>query len=246
MAAPGLTARGTAGNAGGGTTITITPTGNLAASSIAYILISLDNSTTGGGQQGSLTVTDTKGNTWTRRISDIVTGGAANAGVEAASFDTTQNGGALTTGDTITVSWTTAATAKTVMLLEITGTPQYSASSSSAASATSSPTITTSTLATDTLIIGSLHIEQGSNTVVTDDGDSSNGSWSAGARQTQGTTSTSSSSTFYQYKQTTGSGTQTFNPTTSTTSDQVIAWVAYTTSGGGGVSVKTLAALGVG
>jgi len=243
----GDTARGTTANNSSSTSVTISPSGNFAASSMGYVAISLDNSTTGGGAQPSITCTDTLGNTWTRRITDTRTGGSANDGCEAAVFTTSQNAGALTTGDTITISWTNAAGSKTVVLREITGTaPTYSNSASATAASSTAPTITTASLTSGDLVMGSLHTEVGGSTTVTADSDTSNGTWSAMTRVTQGTGAAGGSGTGVQSKVTTGTATQTFNPTLSLASDLVIAWVSFAEGGGGGPTVKTLAALGVG
>lgn len=228
----GIVNRGTGGNATSGTSLSFSPTGNLAATSLVDLRVSLDNSHTGGAAQPSITVTDTKGNTWAPRVNVVNNpGGSVNSGVQAVIWTTAQDGGALTTGDTITVSWTTAAAAKSYVILEITGGAAYSSSGSSTASASTTPSITTASLSSGDLAVASLHTELGSSGAYTADTDTTNGSWSSAVRAVVGAGSINGSTTTAQAKTVSGAGTQTFNPTLSNAADLVIAWVSYVSAG---------------
>src|SRR6185436_20779622 len=104
----------------------------------------------------------TKGNTWTRRQTALIDPGAASAGQVGAIFTTPQNGGALTTGDTITVSFgSDAPTAKTWTLMEVTAgagnTPTYvTGNVGTSGTGGTSPTITTGSIALNDMVVAAL------------------------------------------------------------------------------------------
>lgn len=240
----GATARGTVANTSLVTSAAITPSANFSSGSLAVFFLSVDNQVSGGGADGALAISDTKGNTWTRRISNVITSGTALDGQEAAVWETSMGAGLLTTSDTITVTWTNNARGKAAALFEVSGGAAYSNSGSSTASASTAPSITSASLASGDLIFGAVFVENGAGLTFTDDTDTTNGSWSTSTKAQSGT-GNSNSSLLVQSKVVSGAGTQTFNPTLSIGSDLCIAWVSFTPSGGG-ITVKTLAALGVG
>lgn len=245
------TSRGTGGNATGATTFTLSPASNLAAGSMAVLSVSADNSNTNGAAHSTFTATDTHGNTWTRQISPLYDPGTANEGVEGAIFTTPMDGGTLTTGSTITVTFGTSTTAKAWTLLEVvpdtSNTLSYVAGGVNTGAATTTPTVTTSSITSGNIVIGSLFTERGGQTFSAD-ADSSNGSWSSLISGSASAGSTGQSCAT-QYKVTTGTGTQTFNPTqTGVSSDVILGWIELkqTASGGGSTTAKNLLLLGVG
>lgn len=228
------TQRGTGSDTVSSTTATVTPSGNLAASSWAVLVIACDNSETNGVAHTTFTVTDTKSNTWTRRISPLQDPGSASQGVEGAIFTTAQNGGALTTGDTITITWGVNTTANTAVLWEVTtsGTISYVTGGVGSGSSTTTPTVTTGSITSGDMVIGGLFVESGT-AVVTGDSDTSNGNWSA-AHNIQAGSGTTGMLTSSQYKTTTGTATQTYNPTLDIAADCIAGYIVLTESGGGG------------
>src|SRR5262245_5932969 len=112
------TDRGTGTHNTAATSFTVTPASNLTAGALAVLCIAADNAHSSGTNFTTWSVTDTKGNTWTLRQDALNDPGAASAGIEGGIFTTAQNGGALTTGDTITVSFgSDTPTAKTWTLM---------------------------------------------------------------------------------------------------------------------------------
>jgi hypothetical protein len=180
---------------------------------------------------GTFTVTDSLGNTWTRRLSPLYDPGAANAGVEGAIFTTPQNGGTLTTGTTITVSFgSTSVTAKVWTLMEVSSgiggvTPVYKNGGVGTGSATASPTVTSASIPNGQMIIGIVCNEQGTGQTPTGDSDTTNGSWST--MQTNEVGSTAAGQTIItQRKVVNAAGTQTYNPTLGTSSDVIAGWIS--------------------
>ena len=101
-----------ASNASAATTYAFAPTSDATAGATLVIVITADNSVTGGATNNINTVTDTKGNTWTKRQGPVYDNGVASAGIQGAWFDTFQDGGTLTTGDTVTVTFGANTTTK--------------------------------------------------------------------------------------------------------------------------------------
>jgi hypothetical protein len=198
---------------------------------MAVIVIANDN-TGGGGGATNVTATDTLGNTWTRQNDVVYDPGSASAGVQGAFLTTNQNGGTLTTGTVITVSFAQSTTAKAWTMIEVfpsTGkTISFSASTDGTGSATASPTVTTgSSITSGNMVIGGLFNEQGTGQTVTGDADTSNGSWSTQQTAEVGATDTGMTVSS-QYKVVTGTATQTFNPTLGVSSDVVLATISLT------------------
>lgn len=210
------TARGTGTHNSSSNSFTFVPASNLAAGSMAVLCIAIDS----GGS--SFSVSDTNGNTWTIRKSVLV-GGSAGLRADALIATTSMDGGTITTGTTITISWTTNVVAKCAALWEIVGSsPTYVTGAAAAAFSTTSLTTTTSSITSGNIVIGSSSVE--SATTLTTDSDTSNGNWSTA----QGTSVGSASSAMQistQTKVTTGTGTQTYNISWSGTTDGAIAWI---------------------
>lgn len=213
------------------TSFTATPGSNLTAGAMAVMVIASDNAGSVGAAMATFTVTDTKSNTWTRRQSPINDPGSANQGTEGAIFTTPQNGGALTTGDTITVSFgSDTPTAKTWTLMEVTAgagnTVTYvTGGTGTSGTGTTSPTITTGTITDTNMVIAALFIEAGTAMVITQDGDSTNGSWSA-QQNAQIGSGAAGQCVASQRKVVSATATQTYNPTLSASPfDLALAWI---------------------
>lgn len=251
-----ITNRGTAVKSTSGTTHTMSPSGNFAAGSMAVIAVTVDNSGTNGAAHGTFTVTDSLGNTWTRRTTANYDPGAANEGLDHGEWTTSMDGGTLTTGTVITMTVGTAASAWASALVEVVRTSAsytlaYSASGVGTGSNSAAPSVTTSSITSGHALICSCGIEAGLNgelnpPTYTFDSDSSNGSWGTGQSNNTTQSGTSGQSICMQTKVVTGTGTQTWNLTFDDgAADQQMSWVsiseALTPS-----SSKRLGLLGVG
>lgn len=215
-------------NTGSETSYSITPGSNLTAGALAILCVSYDNSASSGADPFS-SISDTKSNTWTSRRNVLNDPGAANAGNCLRIFTTNQNGGTLTTSDTITVSFgsnTTVARAYTLMeFTSNTGTPIYKTGGSTTGSSTT-PSITTSSIISGQAVVGAMGAEGA--TTITGDTDTTNGSWSTSQSATIGSGLTGCQINS-QRKVTTGTGTQTYNLTI-TSADWGIAWISIAES----------------
>lgn len=198
---------------------------NFTAGAMAILCIATDNAQSGGVAFTSLTVTDSKGNTWTRRVSPLYDPAGTSAGVEGSIWTTPQDGGTLTTSDTITVTFSTAPTAKTAILHEVTASngnvPVYKTGNVNTGAATGAPTVTTSSIPNTHLVIGCGHAENTDSWA--GDGDTTNGTWSTHQHTGVGTT-TSAISITSQRKVVSATATQTYNPTR-TSSDCILSWI---------------------
>jgi hypothetical protein len=222
----GITNRGTGTSYTGGShaSDTLTPTGNFAASSLAILAIGGDNSGSAGASSGS-SISDTKGNTWTFFVDEINDPGAANAGNELVIWVTQQDGGALTTSDTITINYTSNLVACVATLTEITSTLGYPVPISSGTStqgSSTTPSITTASAKTSQVVFGAVNNQ---NVVTyTADSDTTNGTWSTQQSLNCGV-GTSGQSIASQAKILTGTGTQTYNVTASVSSTWSIGYI---------------------
>lgn len=221
------TDRGTGTHNTSATTFTLSPASNFGAGSMAVFVIAADNSNTNGTGFSTFTVTDTLGNEWTRRITPLYDPGAPNAGVTGALF-TMERGGSLTTGTVLTVTFNVICTAKAWTLMEVTPTSGYCITyvtgGVNAGAATTAPTVTTGSITSGNMVIGGLFNEYGTAQTVTQDGDATNGSWSAQQTAEIGTT-TAGQTVSSQRKVVTATATQTFNPTLGVSSDVILGWI---------------------
>ncbi len=226
-----VVARGTGTHNASATTFTLSPSGTLAAGSLAVLVIAADNAEALGVAFTFFGVTDDKANLWTRRVTPLYDPGAANAGVTGAQFTTDMAGGVLTSASVITVTFDTATTAKAWVLWEVVPdagkVPSYVTSGVNAGAATAAPTVTSTSITSGDVIIGALHNEYGTTQVVTADADVASGSWSAQQAASIGTT-TAGMNTASQYKVVTGTATQTYNPTMGTSSNVILSWIQVT------------------
>lgn len=222
------TDRGSGNNNTSSGSLSIVPTSNFTANSFGVLCIALDNSGAAGSNTISpSTASDTVGNVWTERQNGLFDNGSASAGVEIAIF--TAPISSLTTGGTITVTWTsTSPTAKAWTLIEFTPSAgkiiQYVTGAIGTGATTGTPTITSGSITSGDVIIGMGGAESAD--TWTGDGDSSNGSWSTHQHNAAGTGTTGMSTTS-QYKIVTGTATQTYNPTL-TSVDTILGWIQLT------------------
>jgi hypothetical protein len=226
------TDRGTGTHNTSALSFTLSPGSNFGGSqnsTMAVLVIACDNSDSSGTAHSTYTVTDTLGNTWTRRVAALYDPGAASAGVEGAVFTTLMNGGLLTTGTTITVTYDANTTAKAWTLMEISPTDStyritYVSEGDGTGSFTNAPTVTTGSITNGNMVIGCLFNEQGTGQTVTGDGDATNGSWSTQQTAEIGTTA-AGMTVSSQRKVVTATATQTFNPTLGVSSDVILSWM---------------------
>ena len=238
-----VTARGTSGHNTSATSFTLSPSGNFAAGSWAVLCLAVDNSEAAGVAHTTLTVTDSLGNTWTRRQSPLRTAAGQNFGVEGAIFTTPMAGGTLQSSTVITVTFGVNTTAKAWTLWEVVpgGTLSYVTGGNDAPGAnTTTPTVTTGSITSGDVVIAACFNERGTAANITADGDSSNGAWSSAQATSVGTSGSNTGQNISsQYKVTTGTGTQTYNPTLVESSDVILAYIVLNDSGGGGGGAVT-------
>jgi hypothetical protein len=163
----------------------IGPAATIAASSMGVLIMALDNPDSAGAGKNlsSATITDSVGNTWTRRLDFIYDPGAANAGVEIGVYTGVLTTNLTSTG-TVTITFTTAEAARAAAWIKVTtdtGNPiRYVAGGASCDGCTSgqsaSPvTITTGTIAVGDVVFGFFGDEATSQTG--SDTDTTNGTW---------------------------------------------------------------------
>lgn len=233
------TDRGTAANTTSSSTWTFSPASNFASGSWAVCVIAMNNTHTNGEAFTTFTLTDTNGNTWTRRISPLYDPGAANAGVEGAIFTTPMDGGTITTGTTLTITTNISVSRHAVTIMEIVPTGgssiSYVTGGVNTGAATGTPTVTTGSITSGNMVIGAYFAEWDGAPV--EDGDSTNGSWST--QQAIGIGSTTSGiACASQRKVVSATATQTYNPTDAAGPDCILGWIELTETGGGGGSSK--------
>jgi hypothetical protein len=226
------TDRGTGSHGSAATSFTLSPSGNFASGSWAVLVVAADNSGASGAAMATFSVSDTLGNTWTRRVSPLYDPGTADVGVEGAIFTTSMNGGTLATTTTITVSFgSDTPTAKAWTLMEIvpsaSSTLSYVTGASGVGATTAAPTITTSSITNGNMVIGALFAE--TLDTITGDGDTTNGNWSSQQTGVHNTgTNNSSMTVASQRKTVSASAAQTYNPTIANSRDVVLAWIELT------------------
>jgi hypothetical protein len=224
--------RGTGTHNTGANSFTLSPSGNfISRSSWAVLTVATDNSGGGGGAMATFSVTDSVGNTWTRRTSPLYDPGAGSAGVEGGQFTCDQDVGSLTTGTVITVNQAGSPVAKAWTLYEVIPSAgfqlRYVTGGVNTGSATASPTVTTSSITSGNIVLGALYNEQGTGQTVTGDSDTTDGTWATQQTAEVGTTATGMTVSS-QPKIATATATQTFNPTLGVSSDVILSWIEIT------------------
>lgn len=223
-----ITNRGTGGNNTGGTSFTAQPASTLAAGSMGVFAISVDNAGTSGNTPiGPATITDSKGNTWTKRQDVFNDPGAANVGVEAIVY-TAPITVALLSSDTIVVNWTSStAAAKAWTLTEIScsagNTVAFVTSGVGSPLTSTSAQMTTGTIDVGHAVVVMFAVEAGTTLNFTEDSDTTNGSWSASQQAKIGTT-TAGQDCISQAKIVTATATQSYDVALSISSDLIGVW----------------------
>lgn len=194
---------------------------------MAFVVVVADNSATSGTSPIS-SVTDTAGNTYVSVYSgNRTSAGVANDGVSLRVFSSRLDT-ALTSSDSVTVSFSTATVNKALHVYQVkapvSGEKAVTEITGGATGSGTSATITTGSVNSQRVVCG-ITAREGT-TSQTDDTDTTNGVWTtslvggpnAGVR-------------FHlQIKDITGTGTQTYNTSWSTTQDYVHAYVALATA----------------
>jgi|SRR6185295_10744850 len=219
------TDRGTGSNNSAGTSIVISPGSNMAAGSTGILCLAMDNAGGGTTNLSATSYADSVGNTWYVRISR--TEGTANANEECA-FLTAYLTTGFTTSDTLTVNFSNSTTAKAWTWVEATsnltsGAVLWSAAASAscmgtAVSATSTPTFTTTVFPTQGDLSIGMTGSESADILSAGDSDTTNGSWSTAQHVGVGTGATGMA-VYTQNKVVNAFGTQTYNPTLTTTAD---------------------------
>lgn len=225
------TDRGTGNDAVAGTSFALSPGGNFASGSWAVLCVAADNAGSNGSAFPAFSVADSLGNTWTRRASPLSDPGGALAGVEGAIFTTSMDGGTLTTGTVVTVSFgATSVPTKAWALMEVVpsggATLSFVTAASGAPTTNSTPTVTTSAITSGNMLVAGVFTEADGAPVV-QDGDSSSGAWSAQQTASSGA-GTSNVAVASQRKVVTSTAAQTYNPTLDSSADAVCAWIEIT------------------
>lgn len=204
--------------------LVVAPASNCTAGALLVLCANWDN-TGSNGIDPFDSIFDSQGNTWTPRVASLNDPGAPNAGVAGRIFTCPQDVAALTTGDTITVSFGLIKVVGRVWtLMEFTGNgPHYSASGQET-SASGSPTITTASISNGQAVVGMIGRE-GNDAVSTEDTDTDSGTWSAAQTAGIGTT-TAGQQICTQRKIVTADATQTYNPTFAASRDNVELWLS--------------------
>lgn len=225
-----ITNRGTGTNNTGATSFTLAPGSNCTAGALVVLCVAADNSSANGATNDFTTVTDTLGNTWTKRQSPVFDNGAASAGVQGAIYTTRQNGGALTTATTITVAFGSSPVAKTWTMTEISASAGYAefrsgGDKAAGATGTAATSGASGTVNVGEVVLASIFIEAGTTQTCTGDSDTTNGTWSVLQYNEIGSTTSGSCIASQAKVQTTTASTQTYDVTLGISSDYHASWI---------------------
>lgn len=223
----GITNRGSGTHNVSATSFTLSPGTDFSAQgSWGVLCIAADNTSTGGATNDFTTVTDSLGNTWTKRQSPVFDNGAASAGVQGAIYTTPQNAGKLVTGTVITVNFGSSPTAKTWTLTEVVqnGSEVISFRAGGNKSAGATNTVlalgNSATVFVGEVIVACFYLESGiTQSVSTPDGDTSNGTWTTNQYAEIGTTTSGSGIVSQGKIQTTTASVQSYDVTVGVSSD---------------------------
>lgn len=222
-----VTARGSGTNNASNTSFNVSPSGNFAAGSFGVLLVTADNGSSGGATNDqNATLTDSLGNTWTKRTSAIYDNGAASAGIQGAIYTSSCSAGAPQTSTTIPVATATAIVAKGWSLYEVIpsggNTVAYFDGGVGTAATAANPTQVSSSVLVGDVSFFAYHGENVS--AVTGDADSTNGTWGTLVSVTVGTTTSGIRHASQHKIQTTTASTQSWTPTVAS-QDCVTAFV---------------------
>lgn len=217
------TDRGTGGNNTAATTIQISPNADLNVGSMLVLALAYDNAG-GGGSDPYSSISDNIGNTWVSRQNRLNDPGAASAGSTLRIF-TCNYLGNFPSSSIITVTFGVNVTAKSWTLTEVIPAANFKANyvtGNTASGSSTTPTITTTSITNGNLVFGAVANE--GNATITEDSDTSNGSWVPQQTINNGTGLTGMQISS-QYKIVTGTATQTYNVTLSASGDWAIGWI---------------------
>ncbi len=213
-----VTDRGTGTHNTGATTLVPGGrTGTIATGSMGVLCMALDNA----GSLGSVLIapdswTDAKNNVWTLRQNALYDNGAASAGIEMAFYTAPITVDLLTT-DAGTMTWKTGVSpvAKVWTWYEVvpgaSATPIYSTGGTIAGATAANAQVTTASVGVGDAVIAGYFSEN--TAVVTQDTDTTNGSWAAQQTATVGTTTAGVRIATQPKVQTTGASTQSYDVT---------------------------------
>ncbi len=209
-----ITQAGTGNSTTSGTTFSVTPTVSFAVNDTVVLCSAHDNRVSGSPYISS--VTDSQGNTYSLAAGNKTQGGSTADRATVAIYWCNVTT-ALSTSDTITITFNGSLAAKAVVLYKISAASNKKASLRLAASATPIPATTNFSGGSPTIINGEAFIRalaiEDSQTV-TGDSDTTRGSWSAAYSATAvGASATASMQIFTQTKIVTANGIQTWDVT---------------------------------
>lgn len=209
-----ITQAGTGNSTTSGTTFSVTPTVSFAVNDTVVVCSAHDNLFSGAPYISS--VTDSQGNTYSLAAGNKTQGGSGADRATVAIYRCNVTT-ALSTSDTITITFSGSLAAKAVVLYKISAASNKKASLRLAAAATPLPSTTNFSGGSPTMVNGealirALAIEDSQ--TVTGDSDTTRGSWSAAYSATAlGASATASMQIFTQTKIVTANGTQTWDVT---------------------------------
>lgn len=209
-----ITQAGTGNSTTSGTTFSVTPTVSFAVNDTVVVCSAHDNLFSGAPYISS--VTDSQGNTYSLAAGNKTIGGSGADRATVAIYRCNVTT-ALSTSDTITITFSGSLAAKAVVLYKISAASNKKASLRLAAAATPLPSTTNFSGGSPTMVNGealirALAIEDSQ--TVTGDSDTTRGSWSAAYSATAlGASATASMQIFTQTKIVTANGLQTWDVT---------------------------------
>ncbi len=192
------------------------------------LAIAVDNAGSGGASVCAPTSwTDAKGNVWTRRINALYDNGAASAGIEMAWYTAPINVALLTT-DAGTMTWIAGVSpvAKAWTWYEVIPASgkiaNYGTGGNIAGATAANATVVTGTIAVGDGVIAGYFSEN--TAAVTQDSDTTNGTWTAQQTATVGTTTAGVRIATQQKVQTTTPSTQSYDATVAS-QDRIAGWI---------------------
>lgn len=213
-----VTNRGTASDGVSRAFLDIVAASDCTAGELVVLAIAYNNAGTNGADPFN-TIYDSSGNTWFLMYAGLNDPSSANAGLCLRVYGTYQNNNQLTAGQNATVEFSPNVVAKVATLTEISSdSPNNLAYStiSDQITLTATPSVTGSPTAVGDCIFGASSKEGTS--AITDDSDTTNGSWSTGQQSIIGS-GTSGMSVITQAKVATGTASMTFDPVSATNTD---------------------------
>jgi len=241
-----ITQAGTGNSTTSGTTFSVTPTVSFAVNDTVVVCSAHDNLFSGAPYISS--VTDSQGNTYSLAAGNKTQGGSGADRATVAIYRCNVTT-ALSTSDTITITFSGSLAAKAVVLYKISAASNKKASLRLAAAATPLPSTTNFSGGSPTMVNGealirALAIEDSQ--TVTGDSDTTRGSWSAAYSATAlGASATASMQIFTQTKIVTANGTQTWD-VTFTSADTATAYGIFEEVAALAVLSRTASGSGVG